>query len=144
VIRAYLHPDRHTVRLDATDAAERLLDVVALAFVADERAVAELLRELAAAADHHRARRLNPRAADVGRDEAAAALDAFRDDTVRGVRQTLLRRRIDLTEVLPAVEGVLAVDLTWRTAADLADRLLDLSSRTVAGRRHIVELECEE
>ncbi|WP_035799894.1 hypothetical protein [Kitasatospora mediocidica] len=142
MIRAHLHPDRHTVRLDATDAAERLLDVVALAFVADEQGIGDLLRELAGAADRHRSARTDPRASDYERDYAAAALDAFREDARGGIRRTLEQRRTDLVKALPAIDGLLAVDLTWRSAVTLADRLRDLAARTVAGRRSI-ELECE-
>ena len=143
MIRAHLHPDRHTVRLDATDAAERLLDTVALAFVADKQGVAVLLRELAEAVDHHRSRRGDPRATEYGRESAAAALDAFRDDARHGIRQTVERRRADLLEALPAVDGLLAVDLTWRTSVALAGQLRALAAQTVAGRRSI-ELESEE
>ncbi|AUG78073.1 hypothetical protein CFP65_3272 [Kitasatospora sp. MMS16-BH015] len=142
MIRAHLHPDRHTVRLDATDAAERLLDTVALAFAADEQGVADLLRELAEAADHHRARRGDPRATEHGRESAAAALDAYRDDTRQGIRHTVERRRADLLDTLPATCGLLAADLTWRTSLALADQLRALAAQTVAGSRAI-ELESE-
>jgi hypothetical protein len=130
------------VRLDATDAAERLLDAVALAFAADEQGIADLLRELAGAADRHRSRKSDPRASDYDREYAAAALDAFREDARRGVRQGIEQRRADLVEELPAIDGLLAVDLTWHSAVTLADRLRDLAARTVAGRRAI-ELEYE-
>ncbi|GAA2137888.1 hypothetical protein GCM10009760_18770 [Kitasatospora kazusensis] len=143
MIRAHLHPDRHTVRVDATDAAERLLDAVALAFAADEQGVAVLLRELAEAADRHRSRRGDPRATEYGRESAAAALDAVRDDARHGIRQTLERRRADLLDTLPAVGGLLAADLTWRTSVALADQLRALAAQTVAGRR-VIELESDQ
>ncbi|MEV7777823.1 hypothetical protein [Kitasatospora sp. NPDC088351] len=152
MIRAELHPDGYTVRLDLTDGAERLLDLVALAFVADELLVGERLRELAAAADHHRARKTDPRADDVALDWSVAALDASRARARAGVRGALLRwahrrrrtgvlrrRRAALVDELPR-DGLLAADLSYRAAAELGRQLQQLAERTVAGR-HLIELE---
>ncbi|SDT69604.1 hypothetical protein SAMN05216371_3833 [Streptomyces sp. TLI_053] len=153
MIRAELHPDGYTVRLDITDGAERLLDRVALAYAADEQLVGELLRELAAAADHHRARKTDPRADDVALDWSGAALDAARARARAGVRgallrwahrrrrgAVLLRRRAALVDELPGPDGLLAADLSYRAAAKLGRRLQQLAERTVAGR-HLIELE---
>ncbi|WP_030271231.1 hypothetical protein [Streptomyces sp. NRRL B-24484] len=156
MIRAELHPDGYTVRLDVTDGAERLLDLVALAFAADEQLVGERLRELAIAAAHHRARALDPHGSDYGLDWAGAALDASRDRARAGVRSALLRwavrrrraavmrrRRAELVDLLPAGDGLLAADLSYRAAVGLGEQLQQLAARTVAGRRHI-ELEYEQ
>ncbi|MFJ2575986.1 hypothetical protein [Kitasatospora aureofaciens] len=155
MIRAYLHPDGHTVRLDATDAAVHLLDLVALAYAEDEQHVGELLRALAAAAGHCRARRLDPAATDYGLDSAGAALDAAREDARGGLRAALLRvgrrrrrvalvqrRQSALLDQLPPLDGLLAVDLSYRVAVELGERLRGLAAQTVAGRRAL-ELECE-
>ncbi|MFE7638330.1 hypothetical protein ACFU7Z_30215 [Kitasatospora sp. NPDC057518] len=153
MIRADLHPDGYTVRLDITDGAERLLDRVALAYAADEQLVGALLRELAAAAGHHRARRSDPRGDDVALDWSGAALDSARARTRAGVRGALLRwahrprrggallrRRAALVDELPAPNGLLAADLSYRAAAELSRQLQQLAERTVAGR-HLLELE---
>ncbi|MEU6237438.1 hypothetical protein [Kitasatospora sp. NPDC047058] len=155
MIRAELHPDGYTVRLDITDGAERLLDRVALAYAADEQLVGELLRDLAAAADHHRARKADQRADDVALDWSGAALDAARTRARAGVRAALLRwthrrrrggallrRRAAVVDELPGRDGLLAVDLSYRAAAELGRQLQQLAERTVAGR-HLIELECE-
>ncbi|WP_405018150.1 hypothetical protein OHV05_15285 [Kitasatospora sp. NBC_00070] len=135
MIRAHLHPDRHTVRLDVTDAAERLLDEVALAFVDDEQHVAALLRELAAAAGHSRSRAADPDAPDHVVDHARAAHDAVRDRARRGLRAALARARSGVADLLPALDGLLAVDLPYRRALQLGEQLGDLALDTVAGRR---------
>ncbi|MET8627952.1 hypothetical protein ABZW30_30135 [Kitasatospora sp. NPDC004669] len=155
MIRAFLHPDGHTVRLDATDAAERLLDLVAVAYVDDEQHVGELLRALAAAASRHQARQANPAAAEYDVESAAAARDAARERARRGLRLTLSRmrrrrpwsalvqrRQAALLDQLPPLDGLLAVDLSYRVAVELGERLRGLAAQTVAGR-HALELECE-
>ncbi|MFJ1708548.1 hypothetical protein [Kitasatospora sp. NPDC088346] len=155
MIRASLHADGYTVRLDVTDAAELLLDQVARAYATDGQLVGELLRSLAVAADHHRSRTLDPTATDYGRDWSGAALDAARDRARRGMRAALLRwsyrrrraavvrrLRAELLDVLPAADGLLGADLSYRTAVELGEQLQQLAARTVAGRRSI-ELECE-
>ncbi|MDH6123419.1 hypothetical protein [Kitasatospora sp. GP82] len=156
MIRAYLHPDGYTVRLDATDAAEHLLDLVALAFAEDGQHVGKLLRTLAAAAQHHQARRADPSTTDYGLDSAGAARDTARDAARHGLRSALLRlrrrgrrlalvqqRQAALLDQLPPLDGLLAVDLSHRTATALGDRLRALAAQTVAGRRAI-ELEHEK
>lgn len=153
MIRADLHPDGYTVRLDITDGAERLLDRVALAYAADEQLVGELLRELAAAAAHHRTRKADPRTTDVALDCFSAALDAARARTRAGVRGALLRwahrrrragvlrrSRAALVDELPAPDGLLVADLSYRAAAELGRQLQQLAERTVAGR-HLLDLE---
>ncbi|MFE6489777.1 hypothetical protein ACFVGN_43550, partial [Streptomyces sp. NPDC057757] len=138
----------YTVRLDVTDAAERLLDLVAVAYVDDEQHVGELLRALAAATGRHQARRTNPAAVEYDVDSAAAARDAAREDARRGLRLTLSRmrrrrpwsalvqrRQAALLDQLPPLDGLLAVDLSYRTAVELGDRLRSLAAQTVAGRR---------
>jgi hypothetical protein len=155
VIRAFLHPDGYTVRVDATDAVEGLLDLVATAYAADEQHVGELLRSLAAAVAHHQARTGGPATAEYGLDSAGAARDAAREQARGGLRAVLLglrrrhrrlalvqRRQTVLLDQLPPVDGLLAVDLTYRTAVQLGERLLALAAQTVAGR-HAIELEYE-
>ncbi|GLW53946.1 hypothetical protein [Kitasatospora phosalacinea] len=135
MIRAHLHPDRHTVRLDVTDAAERLLDEVAVAFVEDEQHVAALLRELAAAAGHARSRAADPDAPDHVVDHARGARDAVRERIRRSLRASLHRARSGVAGLLPALDELLAVDLTYRRALDLGEQLGELALETVAGRR---------
>jgi len=155
MIRAFLHPDGYTVRLDVTDAAEGLLDLVALAYADDEQYIGTLLRDLAAAASHHQVRRSDPATTDYGLDSAGAARDAARETARSGLRTALLRlrrrrrrlalvqqRQAALLDQLPPLDGLLAVDLSYRTAVELGDRLRALAAQTVAGRRAI-ELECE-
>lgn len=156
MIRAFLHPDGYTVRLDATDAAEYLLDLVAVAFVDDEQLVGEQLRTLATAVAHRSAAGQRPEASEYEVDAAATAIDAVREGARRSIRSVVLRwrrrerrvaaigrRRAALLDVLPQADGLLVADLTYRRAVELGEQLQQCAALTVAGR-HAIKLECGE